>query len=498
MSIQGVNFGNEAADDIAPEELASYFMKQESFDEHLKVSNKLLVVTARRGVGKSALLQWIGYKVQEREPEDLVIIARGADLVRARYSLTSNLKEPNDYIHDWMIRICSLINRHLASQIGFALSDDEISLVETAEIAGFKQRNIVGCLVDRLQGLLGSGRTTSKPITKDEIELLKRNKSGKERNVWLIIDDLDATFQRSNEESLSLSTFFSACRYLVRDVLGLRIRASIRTDVWPFIRRFDEATGKLDQYRREISWGLDDFRKLLALRIRAGEQGADDVPKRPYDLSREDQTKILDGVFESRMKWGDKSVDSYRVLYTLSYERPRWAIQLCKLAQLEAIRKHDPIIMKRNIDEIWGDYGSKRKDDLVAEHRHQCPEIEEALNGFRGADRLMTKDQLLNWIKNHISNHLDVVIDGQRVKSPMEIAHFLYRVGFIVARSNEDNGDYEHYRFDQMPDFLSPRTNDDFGVKWEIHPCYREAFDIKKLNQAHKAQFGRQRGLNRK
>jgi hypothetical protein len=197
------------------------------------------------------------------------------------------------------------------------------------------------------------------------------------------------------------------------------------------------------------------------------------------------------------MYWGEKDVDSYKVIYTLSYERPRWAIQLCKLAQKEAIRQGQKLITKHAIDQVWGDYGVKRIDDLVAEHRHQCPEIEEVLNGFRGAERLLTKEQIVNWIKNHISSHLEVFIDGKGVRNPIEIARFLYRIGFIVARSENENGSYEHYRFDQMPDFLFGRTNEDFNVKWELHPCYREALDIQKLNQSHKAQFGRLRGVSR-
>jgi len=76
----------------------------------------------------------------------------------------------------------------------------------------------------------------------------------------------------------------------------------------------------------------------------------------------------------------------------------------------------------------------------------------------------------------------------------MVIAHFLYRLGFIVARSDSANGNYEHYRFDQMPDFLTARTDADFGLKWEIHPCYRQALDIKKLDRSHRERFGRLRG----
>ena len=85
------------------------------------------------------------------------------------------------------------------------------------------------------------------------------------------------------------------------------------------------------------------------------------------------------------------------------------------------------------------------------------------------------------------------MIDGKRVRDQISIARFLYRIGFLVARSENADGSYEHYRFDQMPDFLSARTNEDFGVKWEIHPCYREALDIQKLNKSHKGEFHRLR-----
>jgi hypothetical protein len=124
--------------------------------------------------------------------------------------------------------------------------------------------------------------------------------------------------------------------------------------------------------------------------------------------------------------------------------------------------------------------------------------VNELLNAFRGAERLMTRASLFTWIKNRVSEHLEVIIEGKPTRSPRDIARFLYRIGFIVARSENADGEYEHYRFDQMPDFLLARTDDDFSVKWEIHPCYRQALDIKKLNQSHKERFGRSRGLRKK
>ena len=85
--------------------------------------------------------------------------------------------------------------------------------------------------------------------------------------------------------------------------------------------------------------------------------------------------------------------------------------------------------------------------------------------------------------------HIRISIDGNIVTSPLEVANFLYRIGFLVARSDSDD-EYEHYNFNDLPDLLTNRTNDDFKVKWEIHPCYRQALDIKKLNKYNKIRRG--------
>jgi len=113
--LEKMDFGNEAADDADATELASYFVEQTMFHEFLNPQKKLLIATARKGVGKSALLQWTADKIAADDEDALVIRCRGADLVRSKFNLTSSLQNPNDHIRDWMIRICAVINRQLAS-----------------------------------------------------------------------------------------------------------------------------------------------------------------------------------------------------------------------------------------------------------------------------------------------------------------------------------------------------------------------------------------------
>ncbi len=485
--LQQIDFGNEAGDDVDPIELSSYFVEQSMFTEFLNQNNKVLIATAKKGVGKSALLQWILHKTQKADPNAIVIKCRGADIVRSKFKLTSERKTPNDHINDWMVRICTIVNRELALRIKLALTDDQITLIESAEVEGYKSRNLIGCLLDRFQKTLGRLQP-QKSEAADEIQLLKRVK---DRKVWILIDDLDATFQKTNSELMELSTFFTACRYLAQDLKDVNIRVTMRADVWPMIRRFDESLDKLDQYVKEISWNVVDFRRLLYMRVKSQiEKLRIKLQPPPTTVSIEEKEEyLINYVFTPKMAWGDKNVFTYRVIYTLSYERPRWAIQLCKLAQKNAFKHHDLKISRSHIDSIWGEYGNKRIADLVSEHKHQCRQIEELITAFRGCERQMKREELFSLIKKRVSTHLEPIIEGVATRSPREIAHFLYRLGFLIARSEEADGSYEHYHFSEMPDFLTTRTNADFGVVWEIHPCYREALDIKKINKSHRTKF---------
>ena len=402
--LTNIDFGNEAGDDVDPEELASYFVEQALFQSYLDPKHRIKVATARKGVGKSALAQWIAYRARMDNKSDLVIKCRGADLARTKFGLNTKLATPNEYIHDWMSRICTIINRHLAADLKLALTDDSITLVETAELDGYKSRNLISCLTERFQKLLPVINAEKKQVP-NEIEMLKRASN---RRVWLIIDDLDATFQKTEIESLDLSTFFSACRYLTQDIKDVCVRVTMRTDVWPIIRRYDESLDKMEQYVEEIIWEEEDFRRLLAKRIAYQlEVLGLESPKPPAHVHQQDKDiELISMVFVPRMEWGGRDVYTYRVIYTLSYWRPRWAIQLCKLTQTNAIKQRNKNIGRENIDNVWGAYGKQRIADLVSEHKHQCAEIEELINSFRGAPRLFTRDELMKWINNHVSTHI--------------------------------------------------------------------------------------------
>lgn len=485
-----IDFGNEAGDDVEFAELIKYFHEQPQFSAMLRDDRRLMVASARKGVGKSALLRWAEGKIRQERPQDIVIRLRGADLARGRFGVNVTASSfPNDRMRDWLVRLCALANRAIAQRIGWAGTDDKITLIEAAELDGFRRRNLVSCLADRLSSLVTEG-TIKKTAIVDEVEMLKRQNS----RIWFVIDDLDATFQNTEEELLELGTFFSAARYMIQDMDGINFRVAMRADVWPLTRRFDESQDKLNQYVFEIEWSLEDFREILCKRVLAEcRRLGVPCPAEANYLSGSDwKAAVLRMIMESDMQWGFKVVPNFQVLFTLSYERPRWGIQLCKLAQQHAVRHGKSIIIKADIDDIWAQYGMMRIADLVAEHKHQCRSVEDLVLAFRSAPRQMSRDALFEWINNRVLSHVPVMIEGRQVGSPREVAAFLYRIGFIVARSDDDAG-YEHYTYNYMSDLLTTRTNEDFDTTWEIHPCYREALDIEKVARSHRARFGERR-----
>lgn len=250
-------WGNEAADDEDPELLNSYFVTQRDWDEFLDLKAPLSIARARKGMGKSALLRECGYRASKTQ-KDLIVSIKGSDLVAQKDFRTQT---PTEHIYDWQQRICAIINRHIGASIGFAMSDSTISMVEAAELAGFRSRNLVGTLVDRLKGKLGPIEL-QKLAADDSKALLRRYFTDQDARVCILIDDIDATFNNSREECVRLSTFFSACRELAANFKGIVIRTVIRSDVWASIRKTDEALDKVEQYIFDISWSKKEVPSL--------------------------------------------------------------------------------------------------------------------------------------------------------------------------------------------------------------------------------------------
>jgi len=463
-------WGNEAADDEDPAVLNSYFVNQSEWSDFFNERFTISIARARKGMGKSALLRQCAYKVS-RTNGPLVISIKGTDLVAQKNMVGTTATE---YIHVWQQRICSVINRHIGSEIGLAFNDNSITMVETAEISGYKGRNIVGMLVDRMRGKLGPLEIT-KLESPDSKSLLGRYLKDKDVSIWLLVDDIDATFNNTPEERIHLSTFFSAIRDVASNFKGICIRTSVRSDVWTTIKKYDEALDKVEQYIFDINWSINQFASFFEERIksyciRIGKSCLVKEKKR---------SEVIGLVLEEVFPWGRGVAASYRVIHVYAGGRPRWAAQLCKMAGSEQQRVGSSTVIKfGHIKQILEEYGRFRLDDVSREHKHQCDRISEIVNAF-GRQRIKySTEGLLRFIATTIIPTIKVEIDGISTSSAMVVAHFLYRIGFIHAVRFVDNIP-EYYYFEDQPDLLKNYANIDNKMSWMVHPAFHAALSLR-------------------
>ena len=474
-------FGNEAGEDEDAEVLASYFLEKLEFDQFYGDRKKLAFVRARKGMGKSALLAYTQFRRHQTDPAGLYIYVKASDLNSIQSTSSASA---SDMIYGWQQKICTRINLELGTTLRAGFDDDSILLIESAEIAGFRKRNIISALVDRLN-LKGAGVDISRNriAVADSQAVLKRIHENKDVNVWMFVDDIDATFMNTEEERTRVSTFFSACRNLVNSVLGLSIRASVRADVWSILAQHDEALDKCEQYMLDLSWSTEETGRILERKIHSYFTRYYPGDKRyaSLDLQR-NKNEIRHLVFKEPFRWANRPLESFRPIHILSAGRPRWAAQLCKHAGKNALSKNVSKIGMGNIAAVLKRYGQFRIDDLYKEHRHQCDQIEDIVESFSGGRSRYTTQELLGHITAKIIRLRGLPkIDGVTAKNgSLGVANFLYRVGFIMARDDSNENNLGFVKFEDRPNLLSSKSNLDDNLIWEIHPSYREVLRINK------------------
>ena len=475
-------FGNDAGEDEDEQVLVSYFVDQPSFEDFLNPKNRLQVARGRKGMGKSALLVRFAHELKELAEKPLVIHIVPSSLAAiSAPPQTDNAVILENY---WKQVICATINMELANEVGFAWTDDEMMLVETAEISGFKGQNLVGALISRMLNkiTLGAIEVANKPKTAPNHEqLLQRvSQTNGDRGVWFLLDDIDTKFQNTPLQQAYVSSFFSAARFLVRNVEGLGIRATVRTDVWSSLRAAEDLD-KFEQYVTEIQWTSVQQKEILANRILAYMKRNDPESEISKDWTFETHgDDLIELVFARRMKWGRSAAPSTQVLRILGSGRPRWMAQLCRLAGVEATKVHSRFIGIQEINQVMGEFGRRRLSDIYKEHQHQFADLKRLIETFSNGPKQYTTSELMARITMNYIRLRGAVgipdVDGQPFRDSWQLAHFIYKCGFIsghnVGAVSLDVPEFVSY--EARPDLLEVETNLDDGMNWEIQPAYRQ------------------------
>jgi len=151
----------------------------------------------------------------------------------------------------------------------------------------------------------------------------------------------------------------------------------------------------------------------------------------------------------------------------------------CKMAASVAYKRNGDRISISDVSAVLRPYGQARIDDLYREHRHQLDDLERLLESFAGEHSRYSTDQLFEIItKKIIKRHGLPEIDGKRASNAMQVAHFLFRAGFIQARDDKDRTGLAFVRYEDRPNLLQTQANPDDGLIWEVHPSYRQVLRI--------------------
>lgn len=470
-------FGNDAAEDEDSQVFESYVFERPELRDFAEPRHAIRIARAYKGEGKSALLRLTRARVG---PQAVIVSTTGPSL-----SPTTTSVDFDAWIREWKRRIFDTIACEIGSGIGMAWTDDAISLVELAEKNGFKQRNPVSAIIDRLKSKVVPVERTRVDLPDAEQVLSRWNRD--DTQIWLLVDDIDQNFQNTEPYKHKVASFFAACRQVMNAVPAIRFRLAIRPNVWTMLKRDFESLSHVEQYAVDLKWDDASIRSLLARRVEGYliRQRLDrTLATLPPDRSEAEEALIA-MAFEPRIQWGKdpfgkpKQRPPHVVLSTLSRHRPRWLIELCKEAARSAQQLGGSRIRLRDMTGQLATFGRHRIDDTVAEFRSQCPDLNDIISAFASQREEYSTDELLATLSKRLPPSVPIRIAGlNKPTEPKDIAKLLFQIGFLTARQNTKTG-YEHFSFSDRPELLDARSNFDQGVRWEIHPVFRQALGLR-------------------
>lgn len=164
----------------------------------------------------------------------------------------------------------------------------------------------------------------------------------------------------------------------------------------------------MKQYIKGLSWSDEDFKNILVQRIESYLKRTKQWPEVSGSISADQEarkTQLLKLVFENPVYWGGNNSkrEIHIPLHTLSRHRPRWMIELCKAAAIDADEGGSSAIGLENINNQLGSFGQSRIDDMVVEFQPQCEKIRQLVIAFASQNERYTTDQLLTLIRNRVS-----------------------------------------------------------------------------------------------
>lgn len=460
-------FGAEDAESESPERLKQYFVYNKAY-ESISSKGPLKIVVGHKGVGKSALLRRA--YLDDLEQSRLSVWLQPTDFSEINDEVVGfNF---NRRVEQWKNGILKIISRKALDSIGY-FEDHQID------------RSFTSDLIKSLRSIFSD----LKPKLSDAVNFAILDNFLKDEIINIYIDDLDRGWAPSFESIQNISAFLNAARDLTNQNRNFRCRVSLRTDVYYLSRTSDESTDKVETNIVSLSWVNHDILTLIAHRIQTYFGNPIDLDKlekyTQKDISDKILFRVIEPTFIGRGHWASRPI--HNVLLSLCRGRPRDLVKLLHGAAKKAYSNNHSIISSNDLDTSFPKYSEERLQDLINEFSSEMPTIEKVLLNFRPTVKdiraasafLYSTDAIFKKIKQ-IRQNVSIQFTNKTLVTDRDVINFLYKIDFITARIQKENGMIERHYFDQNR-FLS---NDavDFGFQWEIHPAYRWALQPNDIN----------------
>lgn len=455
-------FGPEAAEDERIDRLKEYYFKSDVYE---KIHNDLplRVLVGHKGIGKSATFK-VSYD-ENRIRQRVVVWIRPDDIMELCQNSTNILQ----MIRDWKSGLSQIIFQKVVESVGIPQDGIKSGI---ANCAG-RLLNIVSEVFKK---------QIQESICADPVEAAAMRSYLANNRIYVYIDDLDRGWTGENEGIQRISALLNAARDLTNDNPGLCIRISLRSDVYFLVRTSDESTDKIEGSVIWYSWTQHQILSMLAKRI-ASYQGTPISERQLIKLPQFKIAEYYNDIFENRFygqgKWSD--VPIHKVLASMIRRRPRDLVKLCTLAARTARENNHEKITTDDWMDNFDYYSQERLQDTVNEYRSELPDIERLLLGMKPSNRerhtsdefIYSSDELIKKISIIIGNKPFNFSKGKQA-SPQELAGFLYKINFLVARKKLEGQEVIDRRYFEENKYLSNQFMD-FGYKWEVHPAFRWA-----------------------
>lgn len=459
------------------------------------------VLAGNKGIGKTALLEWLhAAAVKEKIP---VLFLRPDDLD------TSAAKEASDIgtlKREMYHALLSGVAGALGSHVSGLMSGDAAALYKTAIATGHREPDFGTKLLTVLSSV-------SKQVTKVDASALAKDLESATPQIrlgdvvsryltssgklfFLLFDDTDQVASPDRPEHLNrIWALLLAVRKLTQAMPQLRCFLTLRMEVW--MRLLNSEQGQRDQ--------VDHFRTLVVF-LRTHDEQLRAILERRLALAAQecglDPQRSYEAFFEGRevcLPTSDQTRRWRSFLLKSSRERPRDMIQLVQHLGRNAVDSGALQISQRDVDAIMEKYSRERAEDLAREHQYDCASFLDVVRSFAGCSFELPFEDLRRHLRS-IPSRFSASVRRKLMKpdddeDAIAILALLHESGFINPRIPDKTRprEFSHVTFLDDPSFVqSSRWNDMQGVTWEVHPVFRsylhsldEARERRRLTKAN-------------